>query len=75
LNTLSSMRQTTEFEHRVSELIEASIATKQCMRSSSEVVLTVAKVGEILVTALKLGNKVLLFGNGGGPPYLHWPYL
>jgi D-sedoheptulose 7-phosphate isomerase len=59
------MKQTTEFEHRVRELIEASIATKQGMLRSSEVVLTVAKVGEILVTAFKQGNKVLLFGNGG----------
>ena len=47
------------------ELIEASIATKQGMLRSSEVLLTVAKVCEILVTALKQGNKALLFGNGG----------
>jgi D-sedoheptulose 7-phosphate isomerase len=59
------MKRTTDFKHRVSELIEASIATKHCMLSSSEVVLTVAKVSEILVSALKQGNKVLLFGNGG----------
>lgn len=47
------------------ELIEASIATKQGMLRSSEVLLTVAKVCEILVSALKQGNKALLFGNGG----------
>jgi len=49
----------------VRELIEASIATKQGMLRSSEVLLTVAKVCEILVSALKQGNKALLFGNGG----------
>jgi D-sedoheptulose 7-phosphate isomerase len=59
------MKQTTEFEHRVRELIEASITTKQGMLRSSEVLVTVAKVGEILVSALKQGNKALLFGNGG----------
>jgi len=59
------MEQTSEFEQGVRELIEASIATKQGMLRSSEVVLTVAKVGEILVSALKQGNKALLFGNGG----------
>jgi D-sedoheptulose 7-phosphate isomerase len=59
------MKQTTDFAHRVIKLIEASIATKQSLLSSSDVVLTVAKVSEILVNALKQGNKVLLFGNGG----------
>ena len=59
------MSQTNDFEHRVRKLIEASIATKQALLSSRDVVLTVAKVSEILVNALKQGNKVLLFGNGG----------
>jgi len=59
------MKQTNDFERRVTELIEASIATKQSLLRSPEVVLTVAKVSEILVNALKQGNKALLFGNGG----------
>jgi D-sedoheptulose 7-phosphate isomerase len=59
------MKQTNELEHRVRTLIEASITTKQCLLSSSDVVLTVAKVSEILVNGLKQGNKILLFGNGG----------
>jgi len=59
------MKQTNDFEHRISKLIEASIATKQSLLSSLEVVLTIAKVSEILVYALKQGNKALLFGNGG----------
>jgi D-sedoheptulose 7-phosphate isomerase len=53
------------FELRVSKMIEASIATKQSLLSNTEVVSTIAKVSEILVNALKQGNKVLLFGNGG----------
>jgi D-sedoheptulose 7-phosphate isomerase len=59
------MSQTNDFEHRVSELIEASIATKQSLLGSQGIVLMVAKVSEILVSALKQGNKALLFGNGG----------
>jgi len=59
------MKQTTDFGHRASELIEASIATMQGMLRSSEVLLTVARVSEVLVRALKQGNKALLFGNGG----------
>jgi D-sedoheptulose 7-phosphate isomerase len=59
------MKQTNDFEPRVSELIEASIATKQSLLRNKDVVLTVAKVSEVLVNALKQGNKALLFGNGG----------
>jgi len=59
------MNQTNDFEHRVGKLIEASIATKQSLLRSTDVVMTVAKVSEVLVKALKQGNKALLFGNGG----------
>jgi D-sedoheptulose 7-phosphate isomerase len=59
------MKRTNDFEQRVTELIEASIATKQSLLSSPDVVVAVAKVSEILVNALKQGNKLLLFGNGG----------
>ena len=59
------MKQANDFERRVIELIEASIGTKQSLLRSQEVILTVVKVSELLVDALKQGNKVLLFGNGG----------
>jgi D-sedoheptulose 7-phosphate isomerase len=59
------MKQLNDFEHRVHKLIEASIAVKQSLLSSPGVVMTVAKVSELLVNALKQGNKALLFGNGG----------
>jgi D-sedoheptulose 7-phosphate isomerase len=59
------MKQNNDFEHRVSHLIEASIATKQELLRSEDIVATVAKVSELLVSALQRGNKVLLFGNGG----------
>jgi D-sedoheptulose 7-phosphate isomerase len=59
------MKHANDFERRVHELIEASIAAKQSMLRSQEVVLTIARVSEILIDALARGNKVLLFGNGG----------
>jgi D-sedoheptulose 7-phosphate isomerase len=59
------MKQLNNFERRVAELIEASIATKQSLLSRPDLVVTVATVSEILVNALKQGNKLLLFGNGG----------
>src|SRR6266852_3267054 len=59
------MNETSEFERRVRAVIEASFATKQCMLSNRELISTAAKVSEILVHALKQGNKVLIFGNGG----------
>lgn len=59
------MKEASNFENRVSKMIEASIATKQLLLGSQEVLAIVAKVSEVLVTALQQGNKVLLFGNGG----------
>ena len=54
-----------EFERRVSRSIQASIAVKELLLKSPEVVGLVAKVSELLVGAFQKGNKVLLFGNGG----------
>jgi D-sedoheptulose 7-phosphate isomerase len=59
------MRYTGDFEQRVSNLIQASIAVKRRLLSDAGLVLTVARVSEVLVEALEQGNKVLLFGNGG----------
>lgn len=59
------MKPTGDFEQRVSRSIEASIATKERLLGSDEVVSIIARVSEIMVEALEKGNKVLLFGNGG----------
>lgn len=59
------MNQSNNFERGVSKLIEASIETKQSLLRSADVLSIVAKVSEILVKALKEGNKALFFGNGG----------
>ena len=54
-----------DFEQRVRRSIEASIAVKHLLLGSAEVVSGVARVSDILIEALKKGNKPLLFGNGG----------
>jgi D-sedoheptulose 7-phosphate isomerase len=59
------MMQSTNFEQRVRRSIEASIAVKQLLLGSAEVVSAMAEVSEILIEALKKGNKPILFGNGG----------
>lgn len=59
------MKPTNDFVARVSKLIEASIATKQGLLRSADTLLTIAKVSKLLVSTLRQGGKVLLFGNGG----------
>jgi len=57
--------QNGDFEQRVRRSIEASIAVKQLLLGSAEVVSRMARVTEILIDVLKKGNKPILFGNGG----------
>jgi D-sedoheptulose 7-phosphate isomerase len=59
------MKKTDDFEHRVKSSIEASIAVKQRLLGSTEVVSTVAKACEVIISALGQGCKLLIFGNGG----------
>jgi D-sedoheptulose 7-phosphate isomerase len=54
-----------DFEQCVRRSIQASIAVKQLLLNSVEVVAGIAKVTEILIESLRKGNKLLLFGNGG----------
>src|SRR5246500_1900444 len=59
------MNQTADFERRVANSIGASIAVQQNLLRDSALVSSIAGVSEILLKALKSGNKLLLFGNGG----------
>jgi len=59
------VRQNDNFEHRISKSIQASIAAKEKLLHDAEVVSTISKVIEVVVSALKQGNKLILFGNGG----------
>jgi len=53
------------FEQQVRKSIEGSIAAKQRLLENADLVFMVSRVTEILIDALKAGNKLLLFGNGG----------
>ena len=53
------------FEQRISTAIQASIAAKQRLLEDAELMATISRAAEMLVSAFEQGNKVLLFGNGG----------
>jgi D-sedoheptulose 7-phosphate isomerase len=59
------VRQTNDFEERVANLIQASIAVKQKILQDVELVARVAEVSKLIVDALLQGKKILLYGNGG----------
>jgi D-sedoheptulose 7-phosphate isomerase len=59
------MGQANNFEKRVKNSIEASIATKQLLLSNDELIATVAKISDVIVQSFEKRNKLVLFGNGG----------
>jgi D-sedoheptulose 7-phosphate isomerase len=59
------VRQTNDFEARVSSLIQASITVKQKLFEDAQLVASVAAVSKLIVNALLEGHKILLCGNGG----------
>ena len=59
------MTDSSTFERRVRRSIQESIAVKNLLLGSAEIISTIAKVSAGLVDSLDQGNKVLLFGNGG----------
>src|SRR5215471_5163177 len=59
------MNQTADFEHRAAKSIEGSIAVKQNLLRDATLLSSIARVSEVSLAALKTGNKLLLFGNGG----------
>jgi D-sedoheptulose 7-phosphate isomerase len=60
-----SMSERDDFVPDVHRSIEASIAVKQALLASAEIIRTVAEATQMLVGALRRGNKPILFGNGG----------
>ena len=59
------MNQTADFEHRAAKSIEGSIAVKQRLLGDTVLISSIARVSEVSLAAIKSGNKLLLFGNGG----------
>jgi len=58
------MTQSSDFAQRVRRSIEASIEVKKLLLGNAEVVSAMATVSQILIDALRKGNKPILFGNG-----------
>ena len=56
---------TVDFETHIRKEIEFSIAAKQALLASAPVIASIAAVAQLLITALRNKNKILLFGNGG----------
>ena len=63
--SLVSMSQMLDFARRVSKSIEASIAVKQRLLRDPALISSIAQVSDLLLAAVKRGNKLLFFGNGG----------
>jgi len=59
------MTQSADFETRVARSIEASIAVKQILLRDPAVLSSIAQASAMCLHALKGGNKLLFFGNGG----------
>lgn len=59
------MSVTRKLEVHARETIEQSIAVKQLLLKSDEIVATVVKIAEITTDAFEHGGKLLAFGNGG----------
>jgi D-sedoheptulose 7-phosphate isomerase len=52
-------------QHQISSIVEASIAVKQQLLSSPELITRIEQVTELVIKAFENGNKVLFCGNGG----------
>jgi D-sedoheptulose 7-phosphate isomerase len=59
------MSRTTDFECKVANSIEASIAVKQSLLRNAPLISSIAQVAQLCIQALQNGNKLFLFGNGG----------
>ena len=54
-----------QIEEYIRESIAASIAVKQRMLESNEIIDLVGRVSELIVDAMKRGNRAIFAGNGG----------
>ncbi len=59
------MKSTNDSVQRISRSIASSIKIKEKLLANAECLTTAARISEIVITALKGGNKPILFGNGG----------
>ena len=55
----------TAMQNKISNIIQASIDTKQKLLAEPAMVATIEQVTKVIITAFASGNKVLFCGNGG----------
>jgi D-sedoheptulose 7-phosphate isomerase len=54
-----------KFDDRIRNSVESAIATMELLRVDVTLLSTLSKVAHSLIHALRQGNKIILFGNGG----------
>jgi D-sedoheptulose 7-phosphate isomerase len=59
------MSHPSKFDDRIRHSVESAIATMELLRVDAALLSTISNVAQTLVHALREGNKVILFGNGG----------
>jgi D-sedoheptulose 7-phosphate isomerase len=59
------MRTAVTTQEAISDIIRESLAVKQAILDDTELIQTVATVGEAMSRGLHSGRKILFFGNGG----------
>jgi D-sedoheptulose 7-phosphate isomerase len=59
------MSHPSQFDDRIRGSVEAAIATMELLRADATLLSTLCKVSHAVIQALRQGNKVILFGNGG----------
>ena len=59
------MSRESRFDQRILSSITDSVETKQRLLQDSSLISLVGRVSEVCLRALRSGNKLLLFGNGG----------
>jgi D-sedoheptulose 7-phosphate isomerase len=59
------MSQASKFDDRIRNSVESAIATMELLRVDATLLSSISRVAQSLIHALREGNKVILFGNGG----------
>ena len=59
------MSQPPQFDERIRSSVESAIATMESLRADAALLSMLSRIARSLIHALRQGNKILLFGNGG----------
>lgn len=59
------MSQPPQFDERIRSSVESAVATMESLRADAALLSMLSRIARSLIHALRQGNKILLFGNGG----------